>query len=143
MGRGPNDVSRKISHFCIVSSGTITYSSKGLKKTTFSFACQHKYVAWVHFDQENQGSLGTNELNEPLRYVFLHLRSQWNERTLVLSHWALLNMAHIVVKTLIRTEVQYGREGDTPAPVTGVLAKFAQSERDTCRQLDKSYHETG
>ena len=41
-------------------------------------------------------------------------------------------------RTLARTEVQDGREGNAPASITGVLAKFAQGEGDTCRQLDKS-----
>jgi hypothetical protein len=51
------------------------------------------------FDPRNKGEQGTNELNEPFRYVLLHLGSQWNERAFVLSHWALLspNMTHIVV----------------------------------------------
>ena len=90
-------------HFCLVASRTMTYSSKGSKIRTFSLACGlragEEVCAHLTMKKTKQRGDITYELYESLGHVFLDVRSKRDERALMLSHCAKAkqNMGHSVI----------------------------------------------
>ena len=91
------------------------------------------------FDQKNEGGIRYErvELAASVRLSPLAVRVG-RTRFDAVSLGTVLSptTTHTVVKTLTRTEVQDDRQGNAPASVTAVLAKFAQGEGDTWKQTD-------